>query len=345
MRKLASVQEILEVKDHLNADRLDILKVLGWQVISRKGEFKRGDKCIYFEIDSLIPIKSWSKFLEKKEKPGRSVRLRSIRLRKELSQGLVVPLDILEEYVGEDYKSYEIGRDLTDTLGIKKYIPSISANLAGKVRGVFPGCVPKTDEQRIQSEPDLIKEFQNELVYWSIKCDGTSGSFIDIEGDHHVCSRNLSLQDDGKNCYWKMYHKYNIKNIFEDNPGYAIQGEICGPGIQGNRMGLEDHELFVFNVYKLNVSDIKGNRFLDYYDFLNFCRVFGLKTVPIEKEEKFNYQTVDELVNIATKCKYPNGDSGEGYVIRPVVERYSPILYSRASFKVINNNYLMEHNE
>lgn len=340
MRKLASVQEVADIQPIEGADRIEVATILGWKVVVKKDDFKVGDKCIYLEIDSLIPIKPWSQFLEDKNKPGTPVRLRTVKLRKQISQGLVVPFEILEEYIGGRYKTFDIGADVTEIMGIEKYEPPIPASLAGKVRGIFPAHVPKTDETRIQSEPGLIEEFQGKLCVWTVKCDGTSGSFINVEGDHHVCSRNLSLQDDGKNTYWAMYHQYKLKEVLDAMGDFGIQGEVVGEGIQKNRMGLKGHHLLVFNIY-----DIRAGRLVAFEDMRKMCEQYELEMVPFYKQEVFEYKTVDEVVEEAMGCKYPNGSTGEGYVIRPVEPFYSQVLSGRASFKVINNKYLAKHNE
>jgi RNA ligase (TIGR02306 family) len=337
MRKLASVQEVADIQPIEGADRIEVATILGWKVVVKKDEFKVGDKCIYLEIDSLIPIKPWSQFLEDKNKPGTPVRLRTVKLRKQISQGLVVPFEILEEYIGGRYKTFDIGADVTEIMGIEKYEPPIPASLAGKVRGIFPAIVPKTDETRIQSEPGLIAEFQGKMCVWTVKCDGTSGSYMNIEGDHHVCSRNLSLQDDGKNTYWAMYHQYALEEILNDMGDFAIQGEVVGEGIQKNRMGLKGHHLMVFNIY-----DIRAGRIVSHERTVEMCKQYGLEMVPVYKQAIFD-QTIEEVIEEATRCKYPNGSLGEGYVIRPVEPFYSEVLSGRASFKVINNKYLAKH--
>jgi len=337
MRKLASIQVIKEINSIPDADQIEVCSILGWKVVSRKGEFKVGDLVIYLEIDSLLPVSPWSDFLKSKNHPDKPIRLRSVKLRGQVSQGLLLPLSILPETIHE----WKEGDDVSSQLNILKYEPSISADLAGKVRGIFPGLFRKTDEPRIQGEPNLIEEFQNEHVVFTIKMDGTSGTFGNIEGDHHVCSRNLSLLDDEVNTYWKMYHKYNLKKVLDDVGEFAIQGEVCGEGIQKNRMGIKGHDLYVFNVY-----NIRANRFLDFHEFLDFCSQYGLQSVPVEKTCIFDYPSIDVLVEDVQNCIYPtNGGLGEGWVIRPVIERYSETLCGRASFKVINNKYLLKHGE
>ena len=337
MRKLASIQTILDIQPIPDADKIEVATVQGWKIVIRKGEFKVGDPCVYFEIDSLIPRAPWNDFLadrlsEKKDQKA-PIRLRTIKLRKQISQGLVMPLNILPMDIGE----IEEGQDLTEILNIEKYEVPIPACLSGQVRGDLPGIVPITDETRIQSYPALIQEFQGEEVYWTIKIDGTSGTFVNIGGDHHVCSRKLSLLETEGNTYWKMYHKYGLKEILNAAGDIAIQGEVAGPSIQKNKLGLKDHELFVFNVL-----DLHDRKYFNYANLVEFCKTYNLQMVPVAKVEVFNIQSVDEIVQLATEVRYPNGRLGEGYVIRPVVERYSKALSGRASFKVINNKYLLD---
>jgi len=334
-RKLASIQRIIDINPIEGADRIEVATILGWRVVIRKNEFKVNDLCVYFEVDSLIPLKPWSQFLEDKNKPGQPVRLRTIRLCKQLSQGLAVPISILDK----DGMVEET--DVTELLGIEKYEPIISAHLAGKVRGIFPALVPRTDEERLQSSPNLLTEFKGKKYVMTLKCDGTSGSFMNIEGDHHVCSRNLSLQDDGVNTYWKMYHKYNLKEVLDALGDFAIQGEVCGPSIQKNRLGLKDQELFVFDVF-----DIRAGRRVCFDRMIEICNQYGLSTVPIDSFGTFEFETIDELIEYSNSRIYPsNGLLAEGIVVRPMEEFYSEALSSRASFKVISNAFLEEYGE
>lgn len=335
-RKLATIQTIKDIQPIPNADKIDVCSVLGWKVVSRKGEFKVGEQAIYLEIDSLLPFTSWSEFLRDQKNPEKPIRLRSKKLRGQVSQGLLLPLSILPETI----HIYQEGEDVTQALNVILYVPPIPACLSGQVRGSFPSVCPKSDEMRIQSYPDVLKELKGKEVYWSVKMDGTSASFMNIDGDIHVCSRNLSLKETEGNTYWKVFRKYDLENVLKDAGSFSISGEVCGPSIQKNTAGLKDHELFVFNVY-----DIKNGRFLDFVDFKGFCSKYHLTTVPIDRTGMFSFETVDGLVDEATRVKYANGSRAEGYVIRPVVEGYSDVLSGRLSVKVINNEYLLKNED
>ena len=109
--KLASIEVIKEIAPHSNADSLEIAKVLGWQIIVRKGEFKAGESVVFIPIDTILPDAEWSAFLKKGGKP---IRLNTIRLRGEYSQGLVQPLSILPEHV----RGWQEGADVGGELGV-----------------------------------------------------------------------------------------------------------------------------------------------------------------------------------------------------------------------------------
>ena len=343
MRTLASIQRIKEVKEHTNADSLELIKVLGWQCVAKKGEFKEGDLCVYFEIDSLIPMKhEWIRFLQDKNKPSSPARLKTLKLRGEKSQGLAIPLDTILEAPNVIPISLKEGEDLTELLEVKKYEPVVPACLDGEVIGARPPYTVKTDEDRVQICEEIIDEFQGKLVYISQKIDGTSATYSYMDGDFQVSGRNWSYVEDDKNTYWQMAKKLEIreklKHVFDlSGNSYAIQGEIAGPKIQDNLLGLKDHELFVFNVMKLNTGE-----FLGFYEFKEFCDRLELTTVPILQITEFKWQTTDELLELADSTSSPNGHVNEGIVIRPVHEFHSNVLKGRASFKVISNDFLIK---
>jgi RNA ligase (TIGR02306 family) len=252
-----------------------------------------------------------------------------------------MPISILPSVL-EYPVAIEEGTDVTELLGVTKYEPEVPACLGGEVRGARPSYTIKTDEDRIQAYPELIEEFNGKMVYVSQKIDGTSGTFSFMDGDFQVSGRNWSYKE-CDNTYWKIAKKYNIeaklKDIHERSGGhnYTIQAEIAGPKIQDNPLGLKDHELFIFNVMNLNQG-----KFLNFYEFKEFCEVIGVPTVPILMICSFKWNSIDKLLEMADEGKYPNGHPQEGVVIRPLHEFDSKVLGGRASFKVISNKYLQK---
>ena len=342
MRKLASIQKIKNIEPIENADAIEKATILGWNVVVKKGEFKPGDFCVYFEIDSLLPDEPRYEFLKKTSWNSRyeKIRLKSIRLRGVISQGLALPFSSFPEI---NWTHYNEGDDLTELFGIEKYEPIIPASLGGDVNK-FTWPISKTDEERVQSNPEgYIEAIKNKPYYITVKLDGTSASFILVKNDNdeiefHVCSRNYSIKYKEDNTLWNIAKKYDIENKLRDHflatgKMYAIQGEVCGPGIQKNRLNLSEHELFVFNV--IDVETGEKIHFKEMYEFP------GLQFVPCELHgESFPYDTLDELLNLA-KGKYKQHFNSavakqdrEGIVIRTKDQSIS--------FKVINNDFLLK---
>jgi RNA ligase (TIGR02306 family) len=326
MRELATIQKISDLQPIENADRIEVASILGWKVVVKKNEFQLQDLCVYCEIDSVLPPKPEFSFLEKSK-----YRIKTVKMRGQISQGICFPLSILPK------DEYNIGDNVTELLDVKKY-EQPEKKYCEKRKGNFPLCVPKTNEIRIQSKPRLLNELRGAQCYATYKIDGTSATFVKNNGQIDVCSRNLSVEEEEESIYWRMFHKY-IVNAFNELDNVAIQGEIAGPGIQKNRLKLSEIDLFVFNVF-----DVKHQKYYDFAEFVRFCRNWNLKHVPISNISFFLNHTIDDLLEMA-KGQYQNGGHREGIVIRPVKERYSHALQKRASFKVINNEFLLGHNE
>jgi RNA ligase (TIGR02306 family) len=341
---LATIQRIAEINPIPNADNIEIAKVLGWNVVVRKEEFKVGDLCIYIEIDSLLPRQEWSEFLFKDDESTK-YRLRTIKLRKQISQGLVISLNILgHRYEIEGDKAIfsipennieilNLGDDVTELLGIEKYEKFIPAQLQGIIKGNFPYFLRKTDEVRIQSEPELLEQLKGKPYYITKKLDGTSATYYKFNNEFGVCSRNLELKEDENNTYWKIAYKYKLNEIIPE--GYAFQGEICGPGIQGNKSELKEIGLFLFNVWDINkFKYIRPHSFgLSHEEPISdFIPIVE----RIEYGDKFNY-TQEDLMKLTENQKYDNNNPAEGIVVRG--------LDQTISFKVVNNKFLLKYGE
>lgn len=370
---LASVQKCLDLQPIPGADQIEVASVMGWKCVVKKGEFKVGDFGVFIEIDSIIPPRPEFEFLRSKH-----FMVRTIKLRKQISQGLFMPISILRQDDNwlvpvhtltpcmsgvltpefelkqclsnalhdnrPDLLEHAEGCDVTEYLGVQKYEKEIPAQLRATVRGNFPTqYVPKTDETRIQSCRGVLYEILNRPLYMTVKMDGCSATFIHKDGDTHVCSRNNSLQPDENNSFWKMDAKYKIlEQLKAKGLNYAIQGELCGPGVQGNKMGLKELDLFVFNVF-----DTDKWQYLNYEDMIRFCESMGLKTVPMDLGGLIQWAqppTIDELLELA-KGTYENGYPREGIVIRTAEEMECRALHGRASFKVVNNDFLLKAGE
>jgi len=333
MRKLATIQKIKDLQPIAGADRIERATVLGWHVVVKKGDFQAGDYCVYCEIDSLLPEKPEFEFLR-----PRKFRIKTVRLRKQISQGIAFPTSILDDY--EDVEIKE-GADVTDLIGVKKYEPPIPITMSGNVKGAFPGFIPKTDEIRIQSMPDVLTRSENrgKRCYVTEKIDGTSATYYLKDGEFGVCSRNLELRESEKNIHWIAARQYDLAARLRGlNQNIAIQVEIIGPKIQKNKYALAKPQLMVFNVF-----DINRYEFLSYEDFVSFTETLKLETVPILRDDYvLGQDDVDSLVRMSEGKSVVNPKIlREGIVIRSVVEARDPEI-GRLSFKVINPLFLLK---
>lgn len=231
-RKLASVQRVLDIQPIENADAIELIRINGWQCVTKKGEFRRGDLGVYLEIDSIPPDTEFFRFLWTPKSETGSVerpekfRIRTLRLRGALSQGLFLPLGAFPELLGASEDD-----DVTTLLGVGKYEPPQPTGM-GDWRAAFPAFVPKTDEMRVQSVPTVLDELRGSPYAVTLKYDGTSATFcIDPRDDSfHACGRNQSIRG-GANLYWQMARRYDLETVLRASPQYALQGEIVGPGI------------------------------------------------------------------------------------------------------------------
>jgi RNA ligase (TIGR02306 family) len=347
-RKLVSIQIINDIQPIEGADRIERATVLGWSLVVRKGEFKAGDKCAYFEIDSLIPKTSWSEFLVDPNHPDKPIRLRTKKMKKVISQGLALPLSA----VGIDGN---VGDDITEKLGVTKWEPVIPAQLSGTVKGNFPSFCRKSDETRLQTiVPDIFEEMNGKEIYVTLKYDGTSASYFSRKSveiadayDTGVCSRNLLLKEpvEGETIpvYWEIERKYNILNQLKAlNRNIQLICEIYGEGLQKNHLGIKGKDIAIFTAY-----DIDKQEYLGFYDLLIICTKLQIPMVKVVENFIFNknIHTLEWWLEKANTAKYDNGSQAEGLVVRPIVESYSEVLKGRMSFKTISNNYLLKNEE
>ena len=395
-RKLASVQRIKAIKPIEGADRIEIVQVLNWNCVAKKGEYQVGDTVIYFEIDSLLPDipafewlkgSSWSQKLNK-------YKISTHKFRGQISQGLVIPItqlgELLEQIKPEGYdclpswmymeNGFNIkdwidldgkfaleGVDLTETLTIEKYEPPVSNGPLGDLIH-HEWYVPKTDEERIQvCAENVLPVYMNADKsdwYASIKLDGcscTAGLFA----DGYLCGgRNQWYK--GPNMYTETVRKYTLgvetlegdleytlKEYQKQTGKYVVfQGELCGPGIQSNRLGLSEKEWFIFNVFVSDTGEMDSYTKVGFDEMIDFCEIFCLNHVPVIPlgldfkfdKDKTTDETVEDLLSYVDNIKYRTyfGDAAPGQTAEGVVFRMKDMTNS---FKVVSNKYLLKGGE
>lgn len=374
-RKLASVQQIVEIKPITGADLIEAARIRGWWVVVKVNEFKVGDLVCYLEIDSFVPS-SIAPFLTKDGHTPKTYkgitgeRLKTVKLRKQLSQGLILPLP------GTGYSE---GDDLTEKLGIIKWEPEDNTCSTGDTKGRWPSFLRKTDQERAQNlGPIIKKEFEaGSLFERTVKLDGSSMTAFFKDGEYGVCSRNLQLKTqapESKETKFSLFLKNTIKNLGMKIPrdiggmiskirskmlqfghiqeykestfvsvaksydledklrslgrNIAIQGELMGEGIQGNREGLKGHDFFVFDIFDIDAQEYMipaERRALVEFLELKHCPVLD-EAVPL-----ISYD-IDELLK-AAEIKSLNNPVAEGIVYKRVDGKFS--------FKTISNKFLL----
>lgn len=308
-RSLAHIEKIESIEEIEGADKILLCKVLGWQcVVAKKDNFKVGDKVVYVEIDSVMPDKPEYEFLR-----DRKFRVRTIKLRGVVSQGLVLPLSVTS--LGSTVRT---GADVTELLGITKYLtPSEREELQQEERKLaneknklkkfmmryswfrklflsrkqkegFPYWVSKTDEERIQNMPHVLEQFKDKQVYITEKIDYQSGTWTGKLVPRYpwlgkyspkkyqfvVCSRNMTTNDKNS-LYWKIAEEYNLEKILKENPNLTIQGEQGNTKVQGNKYGIKVPTMWVFNII-----DHEKNYHYNYIEMQEFCLKYSLDIVP-----------------------------------------------------------------
>ena len=327
MRKLATIRKIDAVLEHSNADRLGIYVVDGWKVIDMKDRYQVGDIVIYCEIDSFLPIREEFEFLRKSsfkrmgEKEG--FRLRTIRLRGELSQGLLISKDVLPK----DFVWEKLGEEVTEILGIEKYERPIPVSLSGIAKGDFPFFIRKTDEERIQNLP--YDELKQHTYIVTEKLDGSSWTAYVRDGEVGVCSRNLELLEDDKNSLWSIVRQYDLKEkLIALDRNIALQGELIGGKIQGNPYKLNNFDVRIFKMW-----DIDKSEYLTIEEMIALSAKLGLTTVPILERGFRLPDTVDEALEFADATSTLFDTHREGVVLYAENDR-------RVHFKIISNKFL-----
>ena len=355
VRKMASIQEVNGVYPIEGADKICQYGINGWRVVDQVGKYQVGDRVIFCEVDSFIPS-TIAPFLTKaghfpKVYNGiEGEKLRTIRLRKALSQGLILPMSVLildyEEIPGEICVSSEFipdtgsgictdvlkGLDVSGVLGIQKWEAPPEFTSAD-ARGSFPSFIIKTDQERVQNCYNDVAQWFDDVTWEETeKCEGSSMTVYFRDGDFGVCSRNLDLKESEDNTFWKMALELDLRTKLANlGKNVAIQGELCGPGIQGNIYKLTKHMFFVFDIF-----DIDKFEYWNPVARRELTALLGLTDAPVyAKERVLVGMTTDKLL------AHADGQSVLGQVgcLREGIV-YKANSDKRISFKCVSNLYL-----
>lgn len=352
---LATVERVLKIEPIEGADFIQKATVLGWELVIKKYEFKVGDLAGYIQIDTVVPEIEQFEFLRE-----RKFRVRTIKLRKQISQGLLVPLPP---------GNWNEGDDLTEVLGVKKYSKDIELieerprmpkvwykklwyilkyrylvklfpSLKTFNRASFPkNLVPITDEERIQNIPFILDQYKGKTFVISEKLDGSSITIIhqkkwNGKSKYRICSRRFELFNT-KNEWHQAFFSTNFKQYIEslckefDTSNVIVQGEYIGKP-QGNKYHLNENEIRLFNIY------IAGIR-LSQNVFYNICQRHNIPCCP-------HIHTGSLEFDLSSIIKYAEGKS----ILNEQVEREGLVfrcIEDGLSFKVISNKFLLKNEE
>lgn len=343
-RQLASIQRLHSLEPIEGADRIQRGMVLGWHVIVPI-HYEEGMKGVFFEIDSVLPEREWSAFLNGKQ------RIRTVKMKGVLSQGLFLDAySVPTQLADETCAVYVEGTDVTELLGVTLYEPPQETyNSKGSVRPdnlrPFFYNVPRTDQPRLQSNPALVEEVLGQKWEATLKMDGQSVTCIYDRDTKEVrtASRNYEVVGD-----WKfreaIVEPKELTRKLAQLPTYAFQGEFCGKGIQKDRIGLgENYKWYVFDIFDTATGKYKSG-----YEIAMICMTMGLDFAPLVLNHyDCSPASVDDWVELAKLTTYRNGHPAEGIVVRIANQPhfYSKTLRDRLSFKVISPNYLLKIGE
>lgn len=307
MRKLASIQKIEKIEPIRGADKIELAHVLGWQCVVHKDEYREGEICVYYEIDSFLPIKDCYEFLrefgyKKNDFMGEGFKIRTRRFKGQISQGLIMKVSDVTEAYGIDEREFQTGEDVTELLGVKEWKLPENEPHKGSIMGNLPEGVIPSDEIRIQSMPELLDEFKDLPYYISTKLDGTSSVIsVDVNGIFHACSHHREYKDDGRSDFFELVKSHDcekkLKEYMKDRniSSIMVAGEYCGARIQKNRLMLNQRDWFIFTVREN--EERKGLE-----EMQRVAELIGFNTVPVEETGcglKSKYPTIEALLHRA----------------------------------------------
>jgi RNA ligase (TIGR02306 family) len=362
MRKLVTIRRIGSIDPIPGADLIECATVDGWELVVKKGEFKVGDSGVYFEIDSMLPEEERYSFLKKLTHTNNGIgyRIKTIRLRKQISQGLMLPLSLFPEL-----SSTNVGLDVTEALNVWKYEmlyrSSAGRNAEALPGPMFPEFLIKTDQERIQNNINYFDTLEDHEFEVTKKLDGSSMTvwnyskapdtrppetgfwtlikrlFVKREPapTFGVCSRNVNLREVEGNTFWNIATKLLLREVMAGH-NIAIQGELISADIQGNHEKVKEPYFYIFDIF-----DIDKQEYMLPADRINWLWCYDnndkLDHVPIVGRTKI----FKENRTVADLQKYVEGESiNPGTISEGMV--FKSMTNNKISFKCVSNKYLLK---
>lgn len=322
----------IEVFPHPNADLLELAKVDDYHCVVKKSEFKTGDLVAYIPEAALMPQNLVAEMgLTGKLSGPEKNRVKAIKLRGELSQGLVLAAR----------PHWQEGEEVTEELGIVKWIPPIPVHMAGELDLAPEGWHGYTDIENIKRYPNALQP--GEEVVATEKVHGTATLLGLLGGVAALSSKGYGaggkiIKEDEKNLYWRIARKYGLFEKLQGLGNVMLFGETFGPGVQDLGYGVTKGapSYFAFDM------SIDG-RYLDFDEFMAVCSGRGIPAAQVLYRGPFGPECLAHTNGIETvsgKALHMR----EGIVIRPVQERHVHDL-GRVILKSVNPDYLLRGGE
>lgn len=311
----------VKIEKHPNADLLSIVKVKGWQCVVKTSDFENVNLGAYIPIDTVLPQTEEWYFLK-----NYKYRVRTVKLRGILSQGLLIPAK----------PHWKLGDDVTEELGAKKYEPPLPVHLAGDMVRDISGFLKYINIENYKNFPSVFEE--GEQVVITEKIHGTNARYGIIDGEFCVGTRTTCRNPSGENIYSRVAREHNIKdkikNILEEtgSTNIIIYGEIFGKSIQDLHYGKQHPDFMAFDIFL-------DGEFLDYLTFREICERNSITITPEIFVGEFLPQ---EHLSLSDGLAFTNTHIREGVVIKSLFESfYSEI--GRKILKKISDKYLLRN--
>lgn len=377
MSLIVSYRTINEIRPHTNAERLEIAVIDGWQCVVGKGEFKAGDKVIYFQEGAILPEIPPFEFLKDK-----GYRIRVIKIRGVLSSGYIVQPKSIIKYFPKLREINSETVDLSDFIPVKRYEKEVFEEGNNSENSVkWPFFIKKTGMERLQNiinEPSFLSHKEKDTSFViTEKLDGCSLTvyydFLNPE-DSRVCSKNVCYDLDAKSRFVFDAKELGILETASKmasllNGNVILQGELCGPGIQKNQLKLDAKKFFLYQ------ASFFENQYASLFDFVISNHPYelqimiedvesSLSVVPFVEERTINsFSSVEEMISFADRSSLVNPNVIAEGVVFNELNRVIPVDPSEYNdfpseyndfmlrnykssellkFKVISNNYLLK---
>ena len=328
-----TIQKVHNFTPIENADRIEVAHVLGWKCVVKKGDFEIGDMGVYIPLDSEVPHdEDRYPFMK-----GSKYRVRTVKLRGQISQGLFLPMDFFTSQERSDIDKVASGEDISQTIGVTQYEPQMSAKMNVASEGYIPSIIKRTDQERLQNIPEIINLFQTNTFEMSEKLNGSSVQMYLYEGGLKVCSRNMLLKNVKGSAHWAIAEKYGVEEKLRSfSRNISLQGELVGPKIQGNPYKLNEIDWYIFDIW-----DVDEQKYILPAERQAIISYLGLKHVPIWDDALVPYDdmSVDDFLKLSDGMSVMNPEAvREGLVYKSMDYIDGEIV----SFKVVNNELLLE---